>query len=908
MVRGLASLVCAASAASAPVRAAAADDASSIRPYEKNPRYWQHKGRPVMLLGGSKDDSLFQIPDIEEHLDAIKAAGGNYVRNTMSDRPDKGFEVYPFTRLPGGKYDLDQWNDEYWNRFRKFLALAAERTIIVQIEVWDRFDHSGDNWEAHPYNPKNNVNYSYAEAGFAEHYPDHPGANKQPFFFTTPAQRNNTVLLPRQQRFVDMMLACSLPHDHVLYCMDNETSGEEAWGAYWAGYIRERAAAAGRRVCVTEMWDDWDLKSAVHRRTFDRPERYDFADVSQNNHQRGQTHWDNFQWARRRIAERPRPINTVKTYGADGGRFGNTRDGIERWWRHLIGGAASVRFHRPDSGEGLSAAAAASIRAARALERHIAWWELEPANELLADRAPNEAYLAAAPGRMYALFFPDGGEVGLDLSGHAGAFDLAWIDIGKGERAGSARIRGGGTARIAAPAKGFWAAAIVRPPEAATGMRGPLRVHPSNPRYFTDDSGRAILLGGAHTWNNLADMTGAAAAPFDYDAYLAWMRSHGHNFARLWRWELLNWNTEANREKDAQILSVGPHPWVRTGPGAAIDGKPRFDLARFDEAYFARLGARVEAAREHGVYLAVMLFEGWGMQFSPEAWKHHPFHPANNVNGLQGAPDKDAKGLEVFTLANPAVLAVQEAYVRKVADTVNAFDNVLYEISNENHPDSTAWQYRMIRLIKEHERTRPKQHPVGMTFQYKGGANKTLFESPADWISPNPDGGYRDDPPAADGSKIIVNDTDHLWGIGGNTAWVWKSFLRGHHVLFMDPYDGKVLSGSRDLRWAEPVRASIGAVLALAGRLDLAAMTPAPELASSRYCLCERGREYVIFVPGGKNITVDLAGAAGEFAVVWVDPVTGTARTAPAVRGGSSTEFTLPSAKGDAVLHLSLAR
>ena len=458
----LAALVCAACGAAVPLRAAEEADSASIRPYAQNPRFWQYKGRPVMLLGGSKDDNLFQIPDLEEHLDAIARAGGNYVRNTMSDRPDQGFEVYPFARLSDGKYDLAQWNDEYWRRFRRFLALTAERGIFVQIEVWDRFDYSRNNWDVHPYNPKNNINYSCAESGLAERYPDHPGANKQPFFFTTPAQRDNRVVLPHQQRFVDKLLSCALPHDHVLYCMDNETSGDEAWGAYWAQYIRDRAAAAGRRVCVTEMWDDWNLKSPVHRRTLDRPERYDFADVSQNNHQRGQTHWDNFQWARSRIAAQPRPINTVKTYGADGGRYGNTRDGIERWWRHLIGGAAAVRFHRPDSGEGLSAAAAASIRAARALERHVAWWELEPANELLSHRGPNAAYLAAAPGRMYALFFTDGGEVELDLSPHPGAFDLRWIDIAKGEPAGAARIAGGGRTRIAAPGPGFWAAAIVR--------------------------------------------------------------------------------------------------------------------------------------------------------------------------------------------------------------------------------------------------------------------------------------------------------------------------------------------------------------------------------------------------------------------------------------------------------------
>lgn len=442
--------------------AMAADRDDRIRPWSEDARYWQYKGQPVLLLGGSRDDSLFQIPDLQEHLDEMAAVGANYIRNTMSDRPDHDFEVYPYKRLPDGKYDLDQWNAEYWQRFANMLRWTGQRDIIVQIEVWDRFDHSRDNWEPHPYNPKNNVNYSYEQSGFAVHYPDHPGRNRQPFFFTTPKQRNNRLMLRYQQRFVDKMLSYSLGHDHVLYCMDNETSAEEHWAAYWSGYIRDRAAEAGRPVCVTEMRDAWDLTAEEHRRTLDHPERYDFADVSQNNQKMGQIHWDNFQWVRRHIAAEPRPLNTVKTYGADGGRYGDNRDGLERWWRHVIGGAASARFHRPDSGLGLSDPAVASLRAARKLESLIKLWDVEPANDLLADRKENEAYLAARPGEAYALYFTDGGSVRLDLSGTTGRFEVHWIDIAAGEWGKKQALQGGAPVRVDAPAKGHWVAAILQ--------------------------------------------------------------------------------------------------------------------------------------------------------------------------------------------------------------------------------------------------------------------------------------------------------------------------------------------------------------------------------------------------------------------------------------------------------------
>lgn len=436
--------------------------AGRIRPWGENPRYWQYKGQPVLLLGGSKDDNLFQIPDLREHLDEMRAAGGNYIRNTMSDRQDKGFEAYPFQKQADGKYNLDEWNEEYWQRFNNMLRWTAERDIIVQIEVWDRFDYARDNWEPHPYNPKNNVNYTYKQSGFVEHYPDHPGANRQPFFFTTPKQRNNTTVLKYQQRFVDKMLSYSLKHDHVLYCMDNETSGEEAWGAYWAEYIRQRASEAGKQVCLTEMWDAWDLKADEHRRTFDHPERYDFCDVSQNNQKKGQEHWDNFQWVRSRIAAKPRPLNTVKTYGADGGRFGNNRDGLERFFRHVIGGAAAARFHRPDSGLGLSEPSIAALKAARKLESVIKLWEVEAANELLSDRTENEAYVAARAGAAYALYFTDGGSVGLDLRAAPGKYDVRWIEIATGDWGKRETLEGGCVATVRAPAKGHWLAAVLK--------------------------------------------------------------------------------------------------------------------------------------------------------------------------------------------------------------------------------------------------------------------------------------------------------------------------------------------------------------------------------------------------------------------------------------------------------------
>jgi len=437
--------------------------------------------------------------------------------------------------------------------------------------------------------------------------------------------------------------------------------------------------------------------------------------------------------------------------------------------------------------------------------------------------------------------------------------------------------------------------------------KGTLHVSEINPRYFTDNSGKAVYLTGSHTWNNLVDMEpGQTPQKFDFESHIHWMKGYNHNFIRLWTWELFNWDTRANRVDSSQNLITSPLCWIRTGPGNALDGKLKFDLKKHNPEYFQRLKQRVRLAADSGIYVAIMLFEGWGLQFCPNAFENHPFHPDNNINGINGDTNGDGSGVEIHTLNNDDILTIQKDYIKEIIKTVNEFDNVLYEISNENHPPSTDWHYHIISFIKEYEKELPKQHPVGMTFQYKGGSNKTLFKSPADWISPNPEGGYGIDPPAGDGSKIIITDTDHLWGIGGNQQWVWKSFLRGLNPIFMDPFGGGVLQKFSDLDWTEPLRKSMGYTLMYAQKMDLIRMIPAPNLASSTFCLANKGREYLIYLPEGQEVSVDLNDSPGIYLTEWFDPNSGEFRSAGTVEGGGELSLTSPFGTDDAVLYLKL--
>ena len=393
---------------------------------EQYPEHWEYDGKPIMLIGGSKEDNLFQIPDLIEHLDILRSSGGNYIRCTMSSR-DPG-DIEPFKKIDG-RYDLNEFSEEYWKRFSNFLKFTYKFEIIVQIELWDRFDFTGKPWQKNAFNPKNNCNYTDSESLLKEVIDTHPGHNENRFFFTIPGLDNNETVLKYQKAFVDKLLSYSLPYPHLLYCMDNETNGTAEWGAYWSGYIKERASAKGRTVHTTEMWDPWEMSDERHARTFDHPETYSFCDISQNNHMCGIKHWSGIEYVKERIKSRVRPINNVKIYGS--GTYETIQDGIERFWRGIFGKCASVGFHRNDSGLGLTPLAQKHILSARKLLNEIDIFGCKPHNDLIIKSKENEAYCMANPGKEIVVYFTltYGGDILLDTSGLDGDLIVKWLDI-----------------------------------------------------------------------------------------------------------------------------------------------------------------------------------------------------------------------------------------------------------------------------------------------------------------------------------------------------------------------------------------------------------------------------------------------------------------------------------------------
>jgi hypothetical protein len=461
------------------------------------------------------------------------------------------------------------------------------------------------------------------------------------------------------------------------------------------------------------------------------------------------------------------------------------------------------------------------------------------------------------------------------------------------------------------------------PVSASKTITAPLRALATNPHYFTDGSGKAIYLTGSHTWNDFQDWgTNDSIRLFDFGAYVDMLVAHHHNMTLLWTTELPTFRGLPSTESMPPDFSVTPHPWQRTGPGNASDGKPKFDLTKFHPAYFDRLEDRVRRLQEAGIYAGVYLFSGEFLLRFRFAGDGYPFTGGNNVNGID-----DGGGVGAVTMKAPnAITSVQDAYVRKVIDTLNHFPNVLWIVSQEAPAGSVWWNSHVIALIRSYEATLPMQHPIGYGV-LEDGQDATIISSDADWIAP----AVRISPVATCGTgrpacKVNINDSDHsyfgIWNDSPqvNRNYFWLNFTNGNQTLFMDPYVVYYPRERRNLcpspvngigtgpdpRW-DAVRDTMGHIREYAERMDLAATTPQPGRSSTGHALAQksaRSAEILVYEPSGGRFTVDLSDLNGPFAVEWMQPATGVKTRGEDVSGGGARTF-VPPFGGDAVLYLS---
>jgi hypothetical protein len=432
----------------------------------------------------------------------------------------------------------------------------------------------------------------------------------------------------------------------------------------------------------------------------------------------------------------------------------------------------------------------------------------------------------------------------------------------------------------------------------------PIRLHPDNPHYFEFRGKPTVLITSGEHYGAVLNLD------FDYKRYLKTLAADRLNMTRVftgaYREGPESFGIAANTLAPAHNRFIAP--WPRTDVPGAFDGLTRFDLSRWNDAYFARLRDFMKEAAAHGIVVELALFCPF---YRDEMWNLSPLNAVNNVNGIG-----NYKREQVYTLKDPEMQRVQDALVKKIVAELRSFDNLMYEISNEPYAHNLItpeWERHIAGVIAEAEaafparqkhlitqniangsRKVPDPNPrvsvfnfhysrppqsVGMNWDLKRpiGCNETGFDGQADatyrvqaWefilaggaLFNNLD--YSFSPDREDGTYSYPAGQP-----GGGSVALRKQY----RVLrdFMDSIDFIRMSPKSD--FVKQVRAGVGSE-ASAWALGSAGKAYAVYLHHGAQRK-EKPRYFVDATPRTAQLTIDLP--AGDYSIQWVDPKSGKA-------------------------------
>ena len=390
---------------------------------------------------------------------------------------------------------------------------------------------------------------------------------------------------------------------------------------------------------------------------------------------------------------------------------------------------------------------------------------------------------------------------------------------------------------------------------------------------------------------------------FDYRTYLDTIHAAGLNLTRtVPGTAVISHNARVWRGLDQNTLGPRPGnflaPWARSSTPGYVNGGNKFDLDRWDEAFFTRLKDFVRLASERGIVVEItMLYVVYGEGPEMGHWSMHPLNAKNNINGV-GRCTFDRYN----TLDESALVARQEAVVRKIVTELNPFDNVIYEICDEPYlsgaspAETEAWQNRMLDVFDAARRSLPNRQLVAIN-PANLYARLGRVHPAVDWIN-----FHYAAPPAAAPMNAHLNKPlgfDETIGNRGtraverrSEAWAWL-FSGGALYNNLDPsFATDDATGSGRIKQEDgvfdgrEVRAQLKVLLDFMHGLDLVDLRPTERLLQIRgeraaYALASPGRQYAVYFPRGvkspARCVFDLP--AGHWRVKWVSPADGRTET-----------------------------
>jgi hypothetical protein len=228
--------------------------AEPLRQHPDNPRYFLFRGKPTVLItsGEHYGAVLNGAFDYRRYLDTLAADNLNLTRvftglyrevpgesfgisrNTLA--PEEKDFVQPFRRTGPRKYDLSQWNDDYFRRWRDFVSYADQRGIIVEVTLFTTY-YNEKHWSMSPLNAANNAQ------GAGKVKSDEVLTLKEP------------ALTDVQERFVRKLVTELRNFDNLYYEICNEP--------YFHGPTEEWQRRMARAVADTEA--KWPVRHLISR-------------------------------------------------------------------------------------------------------------------------------------------------------------------------------------------------------------------------------------------------------------------------------------------------------------------------------------------------------------------------------------------------------------------------------------------------------------------------------------------------------------------------------------------------------------------------------------------------------------------------------------------------------------------
>jgi Cellulase (glycosyl hydrolase family 5) len=431
--------------------------------------------------------------------------------------------------------------------------------------------------------------------------------------------------------------------------------------------------------------------------------------------------------------------------------------------------------------------------------------------------------------------------------------------------------------------KAFSAASIlILTTVAAAAADKPLSLHPDNPHYFLFRGKPTVLLTSGEHYGAVLN------ADFDYLPYLDELKARQFNLTRTFS------GTYREDPSAFGIVDNTLAPKRFLSPWACEAGK--FDLNRYDPAYFTRLKDFVAQAGKRGVVVELSLFCAI---YDDKLWELNPMKGDNNINGV-------GKGgrLDPYTAKDKELTGLQEALVRKIVGELKDYDNVYYEICNEPYFGGVTkeWNDRIAAVVADAEKELPARHLIA----------QNISNGSAKVEKPNPNVGVLNFHYCAPPDAVALNyglnravgfdETGFL-----KTADLpyrtqgWDFFLAGGAVYSNLDYsysvarpDGTAKVTTSPGGGGPELRKQLAILKEFMDGLDFVHMKPdytvikdgaitsrltgdgsAKEAKATVRAVAEPGKSYAVYVKGGRAAELSLELPKGAYKAEWVNTKTG---------------------------------